>query len=361
MVSRTCLIFLLVATLFGGSGCKGKPYSSLPADTGPIALAELPEKLSAFHLFLGNMADQAPAAGVLHYDLNSPLFSDYTTKYRFIKLPAGTSMKYVSNDDAIEFPTGTIIAKTFAYLKDQRDPIKGQRLLETRILRKGETAWEGVSYAWNDAQTEATLKLTGTVTPSKWIHTDGTEKSNAYIVPNANQCKSCHGNNNNPIGPRPRNLDRDFIQNSGPKNQLERWAAQGTLQNLPEHQQLKALPVWNNPATGSLDQRARAWLDINCAHCHQPSGGARQSGLDLRYTQTDPAQHGIMKMPIAAGRGSGGRLYDIVPGKPEGSVLVFRLESTEPGIMMPELPRRMVDVEGVKLIKEWIDSMKKRE
>jgi len=358
---RFFLEALVFGMLFWCMGCKGEPQSSLPADTGPITLPELPEKLSAFNLFLGNMADQAPAPGVLHYDLNSPLFSDYTTKYRFIKLPAGTSMKFVSNDDAIEFPVGSIIAKTFAYLKDQRDPKGGQKLLETRILRKGETAWEGVSYVWNDAQTEATLKLTGTVTPSKWIHHDGTEKSNAYIVPNANQCKSCHGNNNSPIGPKPRNLDRDYAQNTGPKNQLARWASQGALQNLPEHQQLKALPVWNDDRTGTLDQRARAWLDINCAHCHQPNGGARQSGLDLRYTQTDPAQHGIMKMPIAAGRGSGGRLYDIVPGKPEGSVLVFRLESTEPALMMPELPRRMVDVEGVKLIKEWINSMKKKE
>jgi hypothetical protein len=65
-----------------------------------------------------------------------------------------------------------------------------------------------------------------------------------------------------------------------------------------------------------------------------------------------------MKMPIAAGRGSGDRLYDIVPGKAEGSVLIFRLESTEPSIMMPELPRRMIDVEGIKLMKEWINSMK---
>jgi len=66
-----------------------------------------------------------------------------------------------------------------------------------------------------------------------------------------------------------------------------------------------------------------------------------------------------MKMPIAAGRGSGGRLYDIVPGKPEGSVLLFRLESTEPGIMMPELPRRMLDAEGIQLIRQWIAGMQK--
>lgn len=359
MLKPTYLFLLLLIALFVCVGCKNQVQSSVPVTSGLIVLQDMPDKLSDYNLFQGKMSEQVPAAGVLHYDLNSPLFSDYTTKYRFIKLPPGTSMKFISNDDPLEFPHNTIIAKTFAYLHDQRDPSKGQKLLETRILRKGADGWEGVSYVWNDAQTEATLKLTGTVTPSKWIHHDGTEKANAYIVPNANQCKSCHGNNNNPIGPKPRNLDRDFNQNSGPSNQLARWIKDGVLQNLPDTTNVKALPVWNNPGTGTLDQRARAWLDINCAHCHQPDGGARQSGLDLRYTQTDPAQHGIMKMPIAAGRGSGGRLYDIVPGKAEGSVLVYRLESTEPGVMMPELPRRMIDVEGVQLIKDWINSMKK--
>lgn len=342
-------------------GCKDQTQSKPPSDTSPNVTTELPEKLSAYNLFAGNMADQKPAPGVLYYDLNSPLFSDYTTKYRFIKLPAGSTMKYVSKDDALEFPTGTIIAKTFAYLNDQRDPKAGQKLLETRVLVKGETSWQGVSYLWNESQSDATIKLTGTVLPSKWIHSDGSEKSNAYIVPNANQCKSCHGNNNNPLGPKPRNLDRDLAQDTGPANQLARWASQGVLQHLPVSMTNHAVPVWNHPSTGTLDQRARAWLDINCAHCHQPGGGAQQSGLDLRYTQVDPAKIGIMKMPIAAGRGSGGKLYDIVPGKPEDSILVFRLESTEPGIMMPELPRRMVDVEGVALIKDWIQSMKKRD
>ena len=161
------------------------------------------------------------------YDLNSPLFSDYTFKYRFIKLPGGASMVYQSDDEPLDFPVGTIIAKTFAYPHDQRDLSKGQKLIETRILRKGPTGWDGVSYVWNDEQTEATLKLTGTISPSKWIHTDGTERSNAYIVPNANQCKSCHGPNNNPIGPKPRNLDRNLAASKEPKNQLAHWVSQG--------------------------------------------------------------------------------------------------------------------------------------
>lgn len=346
-----CLLAVLVLT-----GCEGKPAGGIfhPEEPG-----ELPDKLSQLGLFQGDPVKQIPAPGVLAYDLNSPLFSDYTVKHRFIKLPPGKTMKHQGDDEPLDFPIDTIIAKTFAYPHDQRDPKQGETLLETRILRRGIAGWDGVSYIWNPEQTEATIKLIGTVTPSKWIHYDGAERMNAYIVPNANQCKSCHGLSNQPIGPKPRNLQRDFAQSPGPANQLKRWLQMEVLQ-LPDIQPVtRALPVWNDSQTGSLDQRARAWLDINCAHCHNPNGGARQSGLDLRYTQIDSTALGIMKIPVAAGRGSGGRSYDIVPGKPDDSILIYRLESTEPGIMMPELPRRMVDVEGVQLIRQWIGEMKK--
>lgn len=314
---------------------------------------ELPEKLSDLHLFDGQ---HRPLAGALTYDLNTPLFSDYTLKDRFIKLPMGGSMAYRGDEQTLEFPTGTIIAKTFSYPNDQRHPEQGKRLLETRILRKEGDAWQGVSYAWNEEQTEAYLKLAGMNQPSKWIHFDGSEHTNAYIVPNANQCKGCHGNNNEPIGPKPRNLLKSPEAREA-TNWLANWQQLGLIKQLTSTSAVQILPTWDVPGTGTLDQRARAWLDTNCAHCHNPTGPARQSGLDLRFTQDDPAKRGVMKMPVAAGRGSGGRLYDIVPGKPDESVLIFRLESTEPGIMMPELPRRLVDAEGVKLIREWISSL----
>lgn len=325
--------------------------------SAPTVNTELPDKLSELGLFDGPLAAHKPAAGVFAYDLNTPLFSDYTLKYRFIKLPPGECMTYQGDENALAFPHGTIIAKTFAYPLDQRDPNKGQRLLETRILRHEQEGWSGVSYLWNEAQTEATVKLTGAVTKSHWVHFDGQERNNAYIIPNANQCKGCHGANNDPIGPKPRNLQRDTVQSTKPENQLQRWIAQGILKNVESNAGITALPRWDDEHA-SLDERARAWLDVNCAHCHNPAGPAKQSGLDLRYTQDNPVQRGVMKLPVAAGRGSGGRLYDIVPGKPDESILVYRLESTEPGVMMPELPRRMVDQEGVKLIRDWISSMK---
>jgi hypothetical protein len=48
--------------------------------------------------------------------------------------------------------------------------------------------------------------------------------------------------------------------------------------------------------------------------------------------------------------------YDVVAGHPEQSILVHRMESTEPKILMPELGRSLVHKEGLELIREWIRS-----
>ena len=89
-----------------------------------------------------------PAEGVIPYDLNSALFSDYAEKFRFVKLPAGKPASY-RDVDTFEFPVGTVIAKTFAYPRDARDPSKGRRLIETRILKREPDGWVGLPYIWN--------------------------------------------------------------------------------------------------------------------------------------------------------------------------------------------------------------------
>lgn len=338
------------------------PLLALRAGVPPAMLIdddwEPPEKLSAYGLFTGNGSTQQPVKGVLPYDLNSPLFSDYTAKYRFVKLPPGTSAKY-HETEAFVFPVGTIIAKTFAFLHDLRNPSKGQRLIETRLLVRKPEGWIGLPYIWNDAQTEAVLEGIGGTRDVRWLHTDGTERTLNYIIPSKNQCMSCHENQRvmEVIGPKARHLNKDFTYADGTENQLTRWQKAGILAGAPDPTKAPRFPVWNDPKTGTLDQRARAYLEINCAHCHNPKGPARTSALDLLASQTDPTLWGIGKPPVAAGRGTGGRKFDIVPGKPDESILVFRMESTEPGIMMPELPRRMVDAEGVALMREWISSL----
>lgn len=354
MIRRLLSLSFAVALCVLSSACNRRTAVVVGGDPRWEPLLQL----SAYGLFEGNGATQTPVAAAVPYDLNTPLFSDYAVKHRFVRLPSGESARY-DEDGVFEFPVGTIIAKTFAYPHDMRDQSKGERLIETRLLIHRPEGWTGYPYIWNDEQTDATLKVVGGVRPVRWIHKDGSERTNQYRIPDVNQCMSCHENNKrmSPIGLRARHLNKDFNYPSGHENQLTHWSKRGILKGAPVAEQAPRAAVWNDPATGTLDQRARIWLEINCAHCHNPNGPARTSGLDLMASQPDRYKWGVFKGPVAAGQGTGGRSYDVVPGKPDESILVYRLESTTTGIMMPELSRRLVDTEGVAIIREWVASL----
>lgn len=309
------------------------------------------QRLSSWNLF-DDIATQAPAAGVMPYQINTPLFSDYATKLRFLVLPPGGVATW-SDTDAFDLPTGSVLVKTFSYLHDRRDPSLGQTLLETRVLVKDDKGWHGSAYVYDKDGTDAHLQVEGTILSESWIHDDGQARTNDYVVPNANQCKNCHAEHDNkssPLGPKARHINKN--------GQLEAMVAAGQLAGAPaDTTTWPKAPDAFDPATGTLDQRARAWLDINCAHCHNPKGAARTSGLFLDIAETDPAVFGACKPPVATGRGSGGLAFDIVPGRPDDSILVYRISSTDPEVRMPELGRNLVHEEGVALIRDWITSM----
>jgi uncharacterized repeat protein (TIGR03806 family) len=327
--------------------------------TSFTGLGDAPTKLSAFGLFAGPPAEQRPAEGVVPYDLTTPLFSDYSEKYRFVKLPTGTSATYQA-DLAFDFPVGTVLAKTFSYPVDARDPSQGRRLLETRILAHLEDDWIGLAYVWNEEQSDATLRIAGTRLDVSWIDGAGQVREHGYLVPNANQCKGCHRATeagNGPLGPKARYLNRDFAYEHGTGNQLAHWSEVGILEGAPPPDSAPRTAVWDDSSSGSVQERARAYLEINCAHCHNPEGPARTTGLDLSLSAAGSVDLGVYKFPVAAGRGSGDRLYGIVPGEPDQSILMYRMVSVDPGVMMPELGRRLVHDEGVQLLREWIATM----
>ena len=317
---------------------------------------QTPQMLSEWNLFAGDPRDQQPAEGIFRYDLNTPLFSDGTAKYRFIRLPTAGAMVFEPTA-VMKFPVGTAIVKTFAMPHDQRSPESGQQLLETRIEEHRDNGWYGYSYIWNEEQSDARLALGGGRREVKWLDDSGKTVSNQYQIPNANQCITCHGQEGKfqPLGPTARNLNRLLLHSS--ENQLAEWQARGWLKECPDIESLPALPVFDDPSTGSIEQRTRAWLDVNCAHCHNPVGSARTSGLDLSLFQNTPAKYGVWKSPVATGRGSGGRKFDIVPGKPDESILVYRIESNEPGVRMPNLARNLSHAESIELIRAWIESI----
>ncbi|HEX5693962.1 MAG TPA: hypothetical protein VFY00_04995, partial [Arenimonas sp.] len=160
-------------------------------------------------------------------------------------------------------------------------------------------------------------------------------------------------------GPTARNLNRDvaWLDEDGSEtsgNQLQRWQHTGRLVDAPHAEQAPRLANWRDEAGASLDARARAYLDINCAHCHSPRGPGNTSGLWLGSDVTDALRLGRCKLPIAAGQGTGDRRYGYVPGEPDASILSYRIESNDPGVMMPELGRSVIHREGAALIRAWI-------
>lgn len=317
-----------------------------------------PEKLSDFSLFKGNIQDQNPAEDVLAYALNSPLFSDYAHKLRFIKIPKGKKVNF-NPDSVFQFPVGTMIAKTFYYKNDERNQAKGRRLMETRILIHEAKGWKALPYIWNKEQTEAILEVAGGSDLVAWIDEQGKKHAFEYVIPNMNQCKGCHERQGimTPIGPSARQLNGEFSYENGThENQLAHWKNKNAIENLPALSDIPKMPSYSD-LSASLDLRAKAYLDINCAHCHNPVGPAQSSGLFLHWNNANKTSYGFMKTPVAAGRGSGNLSYDIVPGKPDESILAYRMHSLDPGIMMPELGRRLSHQEGVDLIKNWIKSL----
>jgi uncharacterized repeat protein (TIGR03806 family) len=292
------------------------------------------------------------------YALNTPLFSDYALKFRAIAMPQGKSATY-TNSGALDFPVGTTLIKTFAYPADFRSPDLHVRKIETRLLIRKRSGWTPLTYVWNAEQTQAVLKRAGARVPVSFLDKDGQKVSFSYAVPNQNQCKECHslGRTLTPIGPKARNLNGEFAYPGAvAENQITHWVRTGLLKRAPDPTQIPATPRWDDAAQ-PLTARARAYLDGNCAHCHNAKAAASNSGLVLTYEATDPMAIGVGRRPVAAGRASGGLDYDIAPGRPDLSIMVHRMESTDPGTMMPELSRTLIDKDGVALIRAYIASM----
>ncbi len=296
----------------------------------------------------------AANGGLTPYDLNTPLFTDYAEKQRYIYLPPGTRAAYRS-EGVLEFPLGATLVKTFSYPADLRRPDRDVRLIETRLLIRRADGWAALAYVWNEAQTDAVLKRAGTRMDVAFIDKAGQPRRIDYAVPNQNQCKECHQLDKTlqPIGPKARNLNGDYAYPGGPENQLSYWRRKGLLSGAPAPAKIARTERWDDPSA-PLGARARAYLDANCAHCHHPRAIASNSGLFLHLEETRPAALGVGKGPVAAGRGSGGLAVSVAPRHPEASILAFRMASNEPGVMMPELGRSVIHEEGLALIRDYI-------
>ena len=362
LATATLVATLSLAALTSACG-HGSSSACTPGSAGATS-GQFPGSVHDFCMVSVQNGAVVPKGGVVPYDLNTPLFSDYAVKYRTVWLPPGAQVAYVP-DGRFEFPVGTVITKSFGFPADFRAPnatTTGVHWLETRVLVRGPDGWAGSSYTWDDAQAEATIAPGGEVVSLSFIDAQGVTQTPSYLVPSQAECKKCHANDGAMItlGPSAAQLNRSFTypgDGGGVENELAHWSRLGLLSGAPSPEAAPVLPVFDDPSTGDVTARSRAYLQANCSYCHNGNGEARTSGLRLLVSETDPYALGVCKPPVAAGKASAGEQYDVVPGHPEQSILVTRMESVAPSIAMPELGRSLEHVEAVQVVSDWITGM----
>jgi len=288
------------------------------------------DTLSSYALYQGDLANLTPAEGVYEYELASALFTDYAAKQRLMKLPAGEQLT-TSGDGIPVFPEGAILAKTFYYDDAIGDSETRRHIIETRLLVLKQGRWNVATYVWSDAQDEAFLLLDGKTTPVSWRTPEGAARRINYEIPSEVACVTCHQDNDvvSPIGPALRNLNRP---GAGGVNQLTQLQTEGLLSAItPED----VTPVVDYTDTSeSLEDRARAYLHGNCAHCHSPSAWDR------------PSREVVLDLSFGTPLDDTGILSNLK-----------RVRNALTAGEMPYIGTTLVHDEGVQLVVEYLDTL----
>ncbi len=290
-------LFLLPILLLTSCADDGGGGEVIIPDFGFNTTVVFEQNLSAYNIFEGNTQDLIPTADFHLMELSSPLFTDYAHKQRLVRVPEGTQLTNNGNG-TINFPDGTILAKTFYYYNDERDLSLGKRVIETRLMIKESGLWNVATYIWNTDQTDATLELNGQDTQVSWVNEAGVNRSTLYHIPTENECNACHQSNNAiiPLGTTLRNLNRSVTRNNTTLNQLTHLQSVGVLNTFDIASINDIVNYFDS--TESLTERGRAYLQMNCAHCHNPTAWNEpaEQGFDFRY-ETPLNQTGIIQDP----------------------------------------------------------------
>lgn len=318
------------------------------AGTGDSAL---PQTLSETGLFT-DLATMTPAAGVVEYSVNAPFWSDGAIKRRWLAIPGTTDTIAFKYRDPWVFPSGSMMIKHF-----EMDLADGSRKrLETRVLVNTDIGWQGYTYRWNDAGTEANLLPGGdTVTLEVPDATSPTgSRSQLYEFPDRSKCATCHNAAaGGVLGVKTRQLNGPFVYPSGTQNQIAYLRDNGYLDtDINKPRTLDRLPDPFDKSV-ALKKRARAYLDTNCSQCHRP-GGPTGVNMDFRYNVDTAGMHTHNVPPAGDTFGIEG-VNRITPGDHTKSLIWARMSAPDSPMRMPPIGSHVVDERGAKLIANWID------
>jgi len=323
------------------------PYLALP----PAPDAAMPAHLSQTGAFK-DVARLVPADGLIAYDINVSFWSDGAAKSRWCALPQGQKIGFAPSGEWT-FPEGTVFVKHFEMATNENDP-SSRRRLETRLLvRTTNGAVYGVTYKWRPDQRDADL-LGSNLTEAIAIRTSGGVRTQLWYYPSRQDCLQCHTRNaGGVLGVKTRQMNRPCPSASG-DNQLRAWNRAGLFSPPLTNEDVTVFAALARPedTTRSLDDRARSYLDANCAQCHRPKGTV--ANFDARY-DTPLSRQDLIDGGVLINEGVD-RARIIAPHDIWRSILLMRM-STVSDIKMPPLARNTVDEHGVRLIRSWIESL----
>jgi uncharacterized repeat protein (TIGR03806 family) len=325
-----------------------RPYLGMPPQAG----GQLPPLLSQTGVF-SNTAERIPNPGLIPYDLNVAFWSDGADKSRWIAVPGQIVF---SSAGEWRFPPGTVFVKNFDLTVDAAHP-GAKRRLETRLLVCDSSGGVyGVVYKWRPDGSDADL-LAGSATESISVKSaDGEARSQTWYYPSRQDCLTCHtALAGGVLGVKTRQLNRPFAYPSGVSdNELRAWNHLGLFAPAFKDADVRnfAALAASDDTARSLEDRARAYLDANCAQCHRPGGTV--ANFDARY-DTPLDKQALIDGPVLIDQGID-RPRVISPHDIWRSIAYMRID-TVGDIKMPPLARETIDQKGVRLLGEWINSM----
>jgi uncharacterized repeat protein (TIGR03806 family) len=334
-------------------GLTSRPESKAYLQMPPDANGAIPQLLSKTGAF-ADTSQAVPADSLIPYDIIVPFWSDGAEKFRWVCVPAGRQVKFSPTGDWT-FPQGTVFVKTFALATNELEP-GSLRRLETRLLVcDADGGVYGVTYKWRANNSDADLLATN-LTEAIPIQTATGVRTQQWYYPSRQDCLTCH----TPLAGgvldvKTRQLNREFTYPSGVMdNELRTWNHLGLFDTNLAGADLEKFPKLArlDDPTRSVQDRARSYLDANCANCHRPKGTVAY--FDARY-DTPLANQNLIDGPVLIDeRIDNPRV--IAPNDIWRSILYMRANTTE-AFKMPPLARNTIDAQGMKLLRQWIESL----
>jgi len=330
-----------------------KPYLNMP-DTARGAIPRLLSQTGAFT----DVRLMTPSPGLMPYNLIVAFWSDGADKMRYVAIPDGKV--HFSSDGEWEFPHGTVFVKTFVLPTDVTHP-QTRRRLETRLLVIGRDGRPyGVTYKWRADLSDADLVAAGGLNEDIAVRDDAGMRTQTWSYPSRENCLACHNAHTaGQLGPKTRQMNMVVAYPGGTtENQLKHWNDQGLFSPALDDRQIARYPTLARAdnVRRSLEDRARSFLDANCAQCHRPRGTV--ASFDARY-QIPLDRQNLIDGPILINEGLD-HPHPIAPHDPWRSMIVRRTNTVD-DTRMPPIARHTIDEKDVALLKQYILSLPGRD